>query len=76
MEFGPGQFGKLLILIGVTITVLGVMVLLLGRLGFFRLPGDLHFGSKNRHIFLPVTSCILISLLLTIILWIIHYLRR
>jgi hypothetical protein len=76
MEFGPGQFGKWLILLGIIIVAFGVMLLLLGRLGFFRLPGDLHFGSKNWHIYLPITSCILISLLLTIILWIISYFRR
>ncbi len=76
MEFGPGQLGKLLILAGIIIVALGAMLLILGRLGFFKLPGDLNFGSKNWHIFLPITSCILISLLLTLILWIINYLRR
>ncbi len=76
MEFGPGQFGKWLILFGIIIVAFGMMFLLLGRLGFFRLPGDLHFGSKNWHVFLPITSCILISLLLTIILWIISYFHR
>jgi hypothetical protein len=76
MELGPEQLGKWLIFVGIIIAALGVILLLLGRLGLFRLPGDLHIGSKNWHIFLPMTSCILISLILTIILWIINYFRR
>ena len=76
MDFGPQQIGKLLIAIGLTIVLLGALFLLLGQLGLFKLPGDLHFGSKNWRIFIPITSCIIISIILTLILWLISYLRR
>ena len=76
MDFGPQQFGKLLIGIGLTIVLFGVLFLLLGQLGLFKLPGDLQFGSKNWRVFFPITSCIIISILLTLIFWLISYLRR
>jgi hypothetical protein len=76
MDFGPQQIGKLLIAIGTTIILIGALFLLLGQLGFFKLPGDLNFGSKNWRVFFPITSCLIISILLTLIFWLINYLRR
>jgi hypothetical protein len=76
MDFGPQQFGKWLIAVGIFIAVLGVFVVLLGRVGLFKLPGDLEFGSKNWRIYIPIASCVLISLILTLILWLINYFRR
>jgi hypothetical protein len=76
MDFGPQQIGKWLIVMGVMIAALGGLMVLLGRVGLFRLPGDLEFGSKNWRVYLPIASCILISIVLTLILWLIHYFRR
>jgi len=76
MDFGPQQIGRWLILAGVIIVLLGVLVMVLGRVGLFRLPGDLEFGSKNWRIYFPIASCILISIILTLILWLIYYFRR
>ena len=76
MDFGPQQIGKWLISLGIIIILLGGLMILLGRVGLFRLPGDLEFGSKNWRIYFPIASCILISIVLTLILWLIKYLRR
>lgn len=76
MFFGPQQIGKWLISAGVIIALLGVLVMVLGRAGLFKLPGDLEFGSKNWRIYFPIASCILISIILTVILWLIYYFRR
>ncbi len=76
MEFGPQQIGKWLISAGVFIALLGVFVMLLGRAGLFKLPGDLELGSKNRRFYFPITSCIIISIVLTVILWLIRFFRR
>lgn len=76
MEFGPQQIGKWLISAGIIIALIGALVMLLGRIGLFKLPGDLEFGSKNWRIYLPLVSCIVISIVLTIILWLINYFRR
>jgi len=76
MEFGPQQLGKWLISVGIIIALLGAVVMILGRIGLFKLPGDLEFGSKNWRIYLPIASCIVISIVLTIVLWLINYFRR
>ncbi|UCE99992.1 MAG: DUF2905 domain-containing protein [Planctomycetota bacterium] len=76
MDFGPQQIGKWLIAAGVIIALSGGLVMLSGRIGLFKLPGDLDFGSKNWRIYLPIASCIIISIILTALLWVIRYLRR
>ena len=76
MEFGPGQFAKWLIATGLIIALVGVVILGLGQLGLFKLPGDLQFGSKSWRVYLPITSCILISIILTLLLWLINIFRR
>lgn len=76
MEFGPQQIGKWLISVGLIIVLIGVLTMLFGRIGLFRLPGDFQFGSKNWRVYLPLASSILISIILTIILWIIGFFRR
>jgi hypothetical protein len=76
MDFGPQQFGKWLVLAGAAIAVLGVLIMISGRMGLLKLPGDLEFGSRNWRIYLPVGSCIVISLALTVILWLTKYLRH
>ena len=47
MDFGPQQIGKWLIAAGLVIGLLGAIVILLGRIGLFKPPGDLEFGSRN-----------------------------
>jgi len=76
MDYGPQQIGKWLIVTGIFIAVVGILMLLLGRIGLFKLPGDLEFGSKNWRIYIPIASCVLISIILTVILWLINYFRR
>jgi phosphotransferase system glucose/maltose/N-acetylglucosamine-specific IIC component len=76
MDLGPQQFGKWLIVAGVVIALLGVLMVLLGRAGLFKLPGDLEFGSKNWRIYIPIASCVVISIILTLVLWLINYFRR
>jgi hypothetical protein len=76
MGFGPQQVGKWIIAMGITIVLAGGLVMILGRAGLFKLPGDLVLGSKNWRIYLPIASCIIISIVLTVILWLINYFRR
>ena len=76
MAFGPQQFGKWLVAAGAIIIAFGLLVMLLGKVGLFRLPGDLSFGGRNWRLYFPVASSILLSILLTLILWLIHYFRR
>ena len=76
MEPGPQQIGKWLILAGLVIALAGVLIAVSGRVGLFKLPGDLQLGGKNWRVYLPIASCIIISIVLTFILWLIHHFRR
>lgn len=76
MDIGPQQIGKWLIAAGVFFILLGGLFVLLGKIGLFRLPGDLEFGSRNWRVYIPIASCIILSIILTLILWLINYFRR
>ncbi len=68
----PASFGRLLMVLGATIFVLGVVVSLLGRTGLGRLPGDIVVQRGNFTFYFPIVTSILLSLLLTGILWLLR----
>ena len=74
--FEPGQLGKLLVFAGLILMAAGILVMGLSNLGLFRLPGDLEFGGKNWRVFFPIVSCVVLSFILTLILWLIHFFRK
>jgi hypothetical protein len=76
MNSFPEGFAKIFIYTGAILLLAGIIFLLLGKIGFFRLPGDIEMGGKNWRIFVPITSSIAISIILTLILWLISLLRR
>jgi ABC-type antimicrobial peptide transport system permease subunit len=76
MGINPQQIGKLILLAGIIISAVGALLILLGNFGLFKLPGDLEFGGKNWKVYIPITSCVLISLILTLILWLVYYFKR
>ena len=61
------QIGKILLLLGAAIVVLGLVFLLFGRTSLGRLPGDFTFTSGNFTCFAPIATMVLLSILLTII---------
>ena len=68
MELWQG-FGKMLLLIGATLMVLGGLILLLGKIpGVGRLPGDIYFHRGNFTFYFPLATCILLSIVLSIVL--------
>jgi hypothetical protein len=75
-SLGPQQIGKFILLFGLIIAAVGVIVILLGHLGLFKLPVDLQFSGKNWKVYIPIASCIIISITLTLILWLISYFSR
>ena len=61
--------GKWLMIVGVLVLLVGAALQFAPWLvnWFGRLPGDLRLGSGNARIFIPITSMILLSIVLTII---------
>ena len=68
--------GKWMALTGAVLAVVGGLMYLFGRLGLGPLPGDVSFGGKNWRVYLPVGTCVVLSVLLTLLLWILTRLRR
>lgn len=63
--------GRLLILAGLVLLGLGLLVILAGRfnLPFGRLPGDVVWRGKNTTFYFPWVTCLVLSLLGTVLLW-------
>jgi hypothetical protein len=72
------DFGKLLIILGSILLVAGVVLVLLGRtnLPIGRLPGDILYRGKNTTFYFPLATSIVLSVLLTLILYVIGRWRR
>lgn len=64
---------KFLILFGLIIFLFGVLLLFLGKMPFFgKLPGDILIHKKNVVIYFPLTTSLILSILLTLFLYIFH----
>ena len=59
--------GRTLILVGIVLVIVGVLSTLGVRIG--RLPGDIEIRGKNSVFYFPIITCILISVVLSLISW-------
>ncbi|HVC42238.1 MAG TPA: DUF2905 family protein [Candidatus Saccharimonadales bacterium] len=71
-----GDVGKLLVIAGAVILVLGGVLVLLTRLGVTQLPGSISVSSGNFSFFFPVAFCIVVSVVLTVVINLIVRLRQ
>jgi hypothetical protein len=64
------DLARFLILLGVILIVLGLALLLLPKIpGLGRLPGDIIIKRENFTVYFPLGTCILVSLILSLIFW-------
>lgn len=72
------DMGRMLVILGVLLVVIGGLVILLGRTGLplGRLPGDVLYQGKNTTFYFPLVSSILISVVLSIVLYLVGRLKR
>jgi Protein of unknown function (DUF2905) len=72
------DLGKLLVVLGGILLVAGVVLVLLGRtnLPIGRLPGDILYHGKNTTFYFPLATSIVLSVLLSLILYVIGRWRR
>jgi len=61
--------GKNLVLIGAVLVVVGAVVWIFGRAGGGLLPGDIVVEKKNVRFYFPVVTCLVVSLVLSAIAW-------
>jgi len=66
-----GNIGRILIIAGAVLVALGVLLVAGGRIPWLgRLPGDLVIERKNLTLYIPITTGIILSLLLSVLFWI------
>jgi Protein of unknown function (DUF2905) len=72
------QLGRLLIIFGLILAAAGVGLVLLGRtnLPLGRLPGDIVYRGKNTTFYFPLATSILLSVVISIVLYVIGRMRR
>ena len=72
------DIGRWLVGIGLLLAVIGALILLAGRIGMpiGRLPGDFSFKGKNVSFYFPLGTSILISVVLSLLLYLISRFRR
>jgi ribose/xylose/arabinose/galactoside ABC-type transport system permease subunit len=70
--FDLSNLGKILITIGILIAAIGLGLVMMGEIHWFgKLPGDFFWRGKNVSFYFPISTSVLISILLTIVLWLI-----
>jgi hypothetical protein len=72
------DFGRVLIFVGLLLVVAGAVVLGLSRLNvpLGRLPGDVNWRGRNWSVSFPIVTCLLLSVLISLIFWVVNHLRR
>jgi hypothetical protein len=64
--------GRLLIILGIVLVVLGMLWPLMTRLGVGRLPGDIVIERENFRLYIPIMTSLIVSVVLSVIFWLIN----
>jgi hypothetical protein len=78
-EWVPFNLGKMILILGVVLVVVGLVVMAGSKVSFLglgRLPGDIAYKGKNFSIYFPVVTCILLSAVLTLVLWLVSWITK
>ena len=68
--------GKMLIVVGLLVAIAGAIVWALGRAGFRGMPGDVRYESGNVRVYFPIVTCIVLSVILTAVMWLWQWVGR
>jgi Protein of unknown function (DUF2905) len=72
------EFGKLLIVLGIILLLVGLLFLALGRtnLPLGHLPGDIYYRGKNTTFYFPITTCLLLSVIVSAIFYLVNHFKH
>ena len=72
------EIGRILVVLGIALAVIGGLIMLLGRSGLplGRLPGDILYRGKNTTFYFPLATSIVISIVLSVIMFLISRMKR
>ena len=69
--------GKLLVVAGVMIVGVGLLMMFTDKIPYIgKLPGDINIKKENFQLYVPITTSILLSVLFSLILWLISFLNN
>ena len=70
-------FSKMLIVFGLVIVVIGGLLMLYDKIPFLgKLPGDINIKKDNFQFYFPITTSIVISLILSVIVWLLSIINK
>ncbi|MEE9288544.1 MAG: DUF2905 domain-containing protein [Bacteroidota bacterium] len=70
-------FGKMLILVGAVLLGVGILLTFFDKFPFLgKLPGDIHIKRENFQLYFPITTSVIISVLLSLIFWAISFFNK
>ncbi|MFW6107893.1 MAG: DUF2905 domain-containing protein [bacterium] len=74
----PETVGKWIVAAGLVLVAVGGLVWLAGRLGLplGRLPGDIHVETDGRSLYVPITTCLVISVVFSLVMMLVRFLLR
>jgi len=65
--------GKALVILGLILTSLGILIWSgFGKDWLGRLPGDIRYSKSDFSFYFPIATCLLISLILTVVVWLLR----
>lgn len=72
------EIGKMMLIAGAVLAGAGALFLFSSRLPFRlgRLPGDISYQGRHGSFYFPVVTCIVLSVALTLLMWIVNSFRR
>jgi hypothetical protein len=72
------ELGKVLLIVGLIIAAVGMFLMAGAKLPFRlgRLPGDISYHGRHGSVYFPIVTCVIVSVVLTLILWIVNAIRR
>ena len=70
-------FGKILVVLGFIIVGVGILFMYSDKIPFVgRLPGDISIKKENFQMYIPITTSIIISVVLSLIIWVISFFSK
>jgi Protein of unknown function (DUF2905) len=72
------ELGKFLLVAGIAMAAAGALLMSGSKLPFRlgRLPGDIVVQGRNGGFYFPIVTCIIVSVVLTLLMWIVNFFRR
>jgi hypothetical protein len=72
------EIGKLLLILGAFLVAVGALLVVGARLPFRlgRLPGDIAYSGRHTTFYFPIVTCLVLSVVLSLVLWVVGQFRR